>query len=89
MEGEVYQVYWEEYRVVRRVREEYNVENKGKEKQYHLPYNIKADGKNIKWERGERDGNFGEEKKFGGKKYEVVGNFVNPCIILISINTII
>ena len=36
---------------------------------YHLPYNIKAVGKKIKWERGERDKNLGEEnqvlKKWG------------------------
>ena len=30
-------------------------------KQNHLPYIIKAVGKNIKWGRGERDGNLGEE----------------------------
>ena len=30
-------------------------------KQYHLSYNNKAVGKNIKWGRGEGDGNFGEE----------------------------
>ena len=38
-------------------REEYNVIKNGKEKQYHLPYNIEAVGKNIKWVEGE--GNFG------------------------------
>ena len=34
---------------------------KGKEEQYHLPYNIKAVRKNIKWGREEGDGNFEEE----------------------------
>ena len=34
---------------------------KGKEKQYHLPYDIKAVGKNIKWGRRKGDLNF--EKK--------------------------
>ena len=32
--------------------EEYNVGKKEKGKQNHLLYNIKAVGKNIKWERG-------------------------------------
>ena len=32
--------------------EEFNVEKKGKGKQDHLPYDIKAFGKNIKWGRG-------------------------------------
>ena len=52
----------EEYQVVKRVREyqgcgeEYNVK-RGKRKQYHLPYNIRAVGKNIKLGNGggERD----------------------------------
>ena len=34
---------------------------KGKGKQCHLPYNIKAVGKNIKWVKGEGDQNFGGE----------------------------
>ena len=29
---------------------------KGKGKQYHLPYNIKTIGKNIKWDREDGDG---------------------------------
>ena len=33
-------------------------------KQFHLPFNIEAAEKNIKWERGEGDGNFGEENDF-------------------------
>ena len=41
-----------------------------KGKQYYLPYNIEAVGKNIKWGR-EGDGKFEEE-------YKVVGNFVHP-----------
>ena len=35
----------------------------GKGKQYHLPYNFKAAGKNIKWGKGGGDGNFGEENQ--------------------------
>ena len=35
--------------------EGYNMEKKRKQKQYNLPYNIEAAGKNIKWERGEGD----------------------------------
>ena len=34
-----------------------------KGKQYNLPYNIKAAGKNIKWGRAGGDGNFGEENQ--------------------------
>ena len=34
---------------------------RGKGKRYHLPLNIKAVGKNIKWGREKGDGNFGEE----------------------------
>ena len=36
---------------------------KGIRKQYHLPYNINAVGKNIKWGRGEGVGNYGEENQ--------------------------
>ena len=32
-------------------------------KQQHLPYNIEAVGKHIKWGKGEMDGHFGEENK--------------------------
>ena len=32
-------------------------------KQCHLPFNIEAVGKNIKWGRGKEDGNFGEENQ--------------------------
>ena len=52
----------EEYYVVKRGRiyygygEEYNMEKKGKGKQYHLLYNIQAVGKNIKWGRLEDRG---------------------------------
>ena len=59
----------EKYQVVKRGREyhgcgeEYNVEKKRKGKQYHLSYNIWAFGKNIKWEKREGDGNFGEENQ--------------------------
>ena len=34
-----------------------------KGKQYHVPYNIEAVGKNLKFGRGEGDGNFGEENQ--------------------------
>ena len=34
-----------------------------KGKQHHLPYDIKAVGKNIKCGRGEESVNFGEENK--------------------------
>ena len=36
----------------------------GKGKQYHLPCNIEAVGKNIKQEKGEWDGHFGKETFF-------------------------
>ena len=62
--------------------EEYNVD-KGKEKAYHLPYNVKAVGKNIKWGRGKGDGNFGEEnqdyKNGDGEEYQVECNFIHHC----------
>ena len=32
-------------------------------KQCHLPFNIEAVGKNIKWGRWKEDGNFGEENQ--------------------------
>ena len=52
----------EEYQVMMRGREYHGFGKalrwiKGKGKQYHFSYNIK----NIKWERGERDENLGEE----------------------------
>ena len=37
-------------------------EEKGKEKVYHLPYNVKAVWKNIKWGKG------GRGRKFWGRK---------------------
>ena len=44
-----------------------NMYNMKKEKgnQYHLPFNIGAPGKHIKWEKeeGRGDGNFGEENQ--------------------------
>ena len=50
-----------------------------KGKQYHLPYNIKAVGKNIKWGRRRK---FGEEsenlKNVGGEEYRVIGNYIHP-----------
>ena len=42
--------------------EEYNVKKVNGE-QYHLPYDIKAIGKNISWGIGEEDGHFGEENR--------------------------
>ena len=35
-----------------------------KGKQFNLPFNIEAVGKNIKWERREGDEHFGEENDF-------------------------
>ena len=62
--------------------EEYNVEKSEKVKQYHLPFNVKAVGKNIKWGRGEVDGNLGEKIKIknkrDGEEYQVVGHFIHP-----------
>ena len=59
------------------------MEKKGKaDLIYHLVYNIKAVGKNIKRGRGEGEGNFGEENQDlengGGDDYLVVWNFINP-----------
>ena len=52
-----------------------------KGKQYHLPHNIGAIGKN----NGDEDGNFEEENKDlkygGGEEYQVVGNFIHPCLV--------
>ena len=54
----------------------------GKEKQYHLPFNIKALGKNIQWGKGESDRNFEEEnqdlRNGDEQEYQVVGNFIHP-----------
>ena len=67
-EGKFIQSIGKEYKVVARGREyhdfgdEYKVKKKGKRKQYHLLYNIKAVGKNIKLGRGE-----GGRKLFGNK----------------------
>ena len=61
--------FWEEYKGVEGM-------------QYHLSYNIEAVGKNIKYGRGERNGNFGEEnqalKRRGGEEYQVVGTLYTP-----------
>ena len=51
-----------------------------KGKQYH-PYNIWVVGKNIKWGRGEGDGNFEKKMKIKsgvGEEYQVVWNFIQP-----------
>ena len=57
-------------------------------KQYHLPYNIEAVEKNIKWGRGERDGVFEEEnqnfKKYGGavgKNIRLQGTFYTTAVL--------
>ena len=52
--------------------EEYNVE-KGNGKQNHLPYNIKAAGKNIKWGKG---------LKMRGRKSRFKKNWVGKNIKL-------
>ena len=54
---------------------------KGNGKQYHLPFNIEAIGKNIKWGKVEGEGNFGEEyqdfKKWGWGR---ISEWMNcPC----------
>ena len=43
--------------------EEYNVEKMERGSNIYLPYNIEAVGENIKWGRGDEDGNFGEENQ--------------------------
>ena len=60
---------------------------KGLGKQYHISYNIKAVGKNIKWGRGKGDGTFGEDLtkilKMGvGEEYQVIGNFLQPWCLM-------
>ena len=45
---------------------------KEKGKQYHLPYYIEIAWKNIKWGKGNGEGNFGEENQ--DLKNEVVKN---------------
>ena len=48
--------------------------------QYHLPFDIKAVGENIKWGRGERELKFEEKNsshlKKVGEEYKVVGNII-------------
>ena len=56
---------------------------KGEGKQYHLPYDIKAVCKNIKWGRAEGDRNFVEKnqdlKKNGvGKNIKLKGTLYIP-----------
>ena len=63
---------------------------RGKEKQHQLLYNILAVGKNIKRGRGlkflGRKSRF--KKKNGGREeYEVVGNYIHPCILYFSTTT--
>ena len=56
-------------------------EKKSKEKRYHLPYDIEAVGKNIKWGKGGRnfyEGNIDIDKNGGGAEYQAVGNFIHP-----------
>ena len=58
------------------------MEKKENGNQYYHPFKIKAVGKNIRWGRGEGDGNFGKkftiEKNGGGEEYQVAGNFIFP-----------
>ena len=58
-----------------------NIKRKrGKGKQYHLPFNIKSVGKNIKFERGDLNESFGEEikiKKGRWEEYQVAGTFLH------------
>ena len=49
---------------------------KGKGKQYHLPYNIEAVGKNIKWESVMRKGTEIWERKLRFKK-KIMGKNIN------------
>ena len=52
---------------------------KGRMKQYPLPFDIEAVGKNIKWSKGR-----GKKSRFqngGGEEYQVVENFIHPCKI--------
>ena len=55
-----------------------------KAKQHHLPFNVEAVWKNIKWGRKEGEANFGEENQDlineGGEDYQVVGNFIQLCL---------
>ena len=57
---------------------------KGKSKQYHLPFDIKAVGKYIKRGRGEGGLKIRRRKSrlknWGWEKNQVVGNFIHPCI---------
>ena len=52
--------------------------NEEEGKQYHLSYNIKAVGKNIKWGGGEGGQKIQIKKKWEGEEYQVVGNFIHP-----------
>ena len=54
-----------------------SVGKKGKRKQYHLPYNIKAVGKNFKWGRGEGNGNFGKKMEMW-KNIKLLGTLYTP-----------
>ena len=66
--------------------EEDNSGKKGKGEEYHLLYNIKTARKNIKWGKGERDGNFGRKRKTRFNKnsdeeeYQVVWELYRPYI---------
>ena len=55
--------------------------------------NSEAIGKNIKWWKGDGDGNFAEENKDlkyrGWEEYQVVGNFVHPCVFIKTINLVL
>ena len=54
------------------------------EKREHYHYNIEAVGKNIKWEKGGGDGQFGAENQVLKKWDEGVGwHFIHPWFHII------
>ena len=48
-----------------------------RESESNITYNIKAVGNNIKWEKGEGEGNFGKGYQ-DLKIWGCVGNFIHP-----------
>ena len=78
IKGEVYQVYlgWilscEEGKRISWLWEEYNIEKKDKGKQYHLPYNIKDNGKRERVQR------YNFIKMGVGKNITLQGTLYNP-----------
>ena len=58
-------------------------------KQYHLPFNIKGVGKNIKWGKGEGDGNFGKKiKKLGSGRIASCWEQYTPLIKIGQASTV-